>query len=349
MSNPVLALDEITPEWLSILLQHEVSSVTATPIGTGQVGATYRLTLTGTDVPKSIIAKLPSNDELSRTTGKSHLTYLRESRFYQQFAGQRQMAVPEHLYIAFDEDSHDFTLIMHDLPGHRPGNQLIEPTREEALLAMDAAASIHAGWWGDPMLDTLDWPNGTKAVPPALDVDALYAMFWPAFCDRYGERINADMKMVGEQFLGRVGANSAAMQSPRCLTHNDYRPDNMLFDLANTTKPIIIVDWQTTGIGVGASDIAYFTGTAFDAENRLALEPELLVAYKNALIKHGVSAADLGNLEEDYARSAVSGFLMGVTASMVVEQTERGDAMFLAMASRSASMVLDHRELAMPD
>jgi hypothetical protein len=32
----------------------------------------------------------------------------------------------------------------------------------------------------------------------------------------------------------------------------------------------------------------------------------------------------------------------------VVERTERGDAMFLAMASRSAAMVLDHRESALP-
>jgi hypothetical protein len=72
------------------------------------------------------------------------------------------MAVPDHLYIAFDEESHAFTLIMHDLPNHVQGNQLGEPSREEAMLAVDAAASIHAAWWGDPMLDTLDWPNGNK-------------------------------------------------------------------------------------------------------------------------------------------------------------------------------------------
>ena len=39
--------------------------------------------------------------------------------------------------------------------------------------------------------------------------------------------------------------------------------------------------------------------------------------------------------------------MMGVTASMVVQQTDRGDAMFLTMAERSAHMVLDHREIAL--
>jgi hypothetical protein len=34
---------------------------------------------------------------------------------------------------------------------------------------------------------------------------------------------------------------------------------------------------------------------------------------------------------------------------MVVGQTERGDAMFLAMCERSARMVLDHAEIALPN
>lgn len=344
----VLSLEEITPVFLSGLLGREVTSLSASPIGTGQVGATYRLTLQGNGIPETLVAKLPSNDELSRTTGKSHLTYLRESRFYQQFAGRKPMAVPDHLYIAFDEDSHAFTLIMHDLPSHRAGNQLVEPTREEALLAMDAAASIHAAWWGDPMLDTLDWPNGTRAVPPPLDVDALYQMFWPAFCDRYGQRVTADMRTVGERFLGKLAAHHAAHQSPRCLTHNDFRADNMLFALDEPEKPIVIVDWQTTGVGVGAGDVAYYVGTSFDPETRRALEPELLAAYRGGLLSRGIAEGDLEALDNDIYACAVNGFIMGVTAAMVVVRTDRGDDMFLAMARRSAAMVLDNAERAFP-
>ena len=186
MTNPVLTLEELTPQWLTACLQRHgynviVQSVTSRPIGTGQVGATYRLSLNyageADGAPPTLVAKLPSNDRLSRATGKTHMTYIRESRFYQLFAGKRPMAVPDHLYIAFDEESHDFTLLMHDLPHHVPGNQLAVPSLSEAELAMDAAASIHAGWWGDAMLDQLDWLSGTKAVPPPLDGEALFAMF----------------------------------------------------------------------------------------------------------------------------------------------------------------------------
>lgn len=344
----VLSLEEITPQWLSKLLGREVTALDTKPIGTGQVGATYRLTLTGDKVPATLVAKLPSNDELSRTTGKSHLTYLRESRFYQQFAGQKPMAVPDHLYIAFDEESHAFTLIMHDLPHHRPGNQLSEPSREEALAAMDAAASIHAAWWGDPLLDTLEWPNGTRAVPPPLDIDALYAMFWPAFCDRYGDRVTGNMHAVGERLTGKLAALHASHKSPRCLTHNDYRPDNMLFDLSDVEKPIVIVDWQTTGVGVGAGDIAYFLGTAFEPDNRRDLQPELLASYRDGLLSRGVPEADLTSQEDDFWACSVNGFVMGVTAAMVVERTDRGDEMFLAMARRSAALAIENPAKAFP-
>ncbi len=347
---PVLTLDEITADWLSEILQAQVVSVTATPIGTGQVGATYRLTLdygsgSGTS---TLVIKLPSKDPLSRATGKSHMTYIRESRFYQQFAGRKPMAVPDHLYIAFDEDSHAFTLLMHDLPKHRAGNQLVAATPREAALAMEAAATFHAGWWGDPTLDTLDWLSGTRAVPPQLDIEAIYAMFWPSFCDRYDERVTENMRTVGEAFVGRINQWSESRKGQRCLTHNDFRPDNMLYHLDDPAKPIVIVDWQTVGVGTGAGDIAYYLGTALDPETRQTQEKALFDIYSESLKANGVTNLDIATAWDDYRRSAIAGFLMGVTASMVVGQTDRGDTMFLAMCERSAAMVLDHRDLAIP-
>jgi Phosphotransferase enzyme family len=346
--------DDVTPQWLTQLLRSHgyetlVTDVSTKQIGTGQVGATYRFTLNQNgNGPASVVGKFPSNDPLSKATGKSHLTYIRESRFYQLFAGKKPMPVPEHLFIAFDDDSHDFALIMHDLPHHDVGNQLSFPTYDEAMRAMGAAAAIHAAWWGDPMLDTLDWLNGSKAVPPPLDVEALFTMFWPAFCDRYGERVSADMKRVGDAYLGQVNAWSNASAGPRCLTHNDFRPDNMMFDLSNPRQPIVIVDWQTVGVGNGAGDIAYFMGTALDPAMRKSEEAKLFAHYLEKLIERGVPQRDTEDLWDVYRASAFSGFLMGVTASIVVQQTERGDAMFLAMAERSAAMVIDHAEIALP-
>ncbi len=357
MTSKVPALSDLTPSWIgACLLKNgivaDVQTVTPRPIGTGQVGATYRLSITyrtgAADAPATLIAKLPSNDPLSRATGKTHLTYIRESRFYQTFAGKRPMAIPDHLFIAFDDESHDFALIMRDLPDHVTGDQLSFPNPKEAMLAMDAAATIHAAWWGDPLLDTLDWLNGTKSVPPPLDLEALYTMFWPGFCERYGNRVTANIKSVGDAFLGHVGAWSSRSCGPRCLTHNDFRPDNMMFNLNDPSQPIVIVDWQTVGVGCGAADIAYFTGTALDPAVRKSDERALIERYRHSLNASGVAMDDTLTVWDDYRRAAFSGFLMGVTASMVVGQTERGDSMFLAMCERSAQMVLDHSAMALP-
>ena len=134
---------------------------------------------------------------------------------------------------------------------------------------------------------------------------------------------------------------------PRCLIHNDFRPDNMLFLPEDSARPVVVVDWQTVGVGCGASDIAYYLGTAFDAESRRAVEQGLFARYREGLLARGISATETDALWPACTRAAIAGFNMGVTASMMVVQTPRGDEMFLAMCSRSAAMVLDHKETAL--
>jgi hypothetical protein len=88
-------------------------------------------------------------------------------------------------------------------------------------------------------------------------------------------------------------------------------------------------------------------GTALDPDMRRHTEAALLARYQVALGKNGVPTADLDGQWDAYRLAAFGGMMMGVTASMVVQQTDRGDAMFLTMAERSAHMVLDHREIAL--
>lgn len=352
MDKNVINHNDVTPEWLTELLsQHghsvRVSAVSATRIGTGQVGATYRFTLSyATDrgaAPATLVGKFQSDNPVSRESGKTTLTYLREAGFYRHFGTKKPLPVPHMLYLAFDDDSHDFALIMDDLPHHYAGNQLNSPTHAEAELAMEAAALLHAAWWQDSMLEELDWLSGAKASTPPVEIESFYAALWPAFCDRYAGRITEDMRTVGDAYLGQIGKWQARLaDAPRCLTHNDFRPDNMLFLPEDAKQPIVIVDWQTVGVGCGAYDIAYYLGTAFDAVDRRNHETKLFALYRDTLVRAGVSAADADSLWHHFRASSFAGFLMGVTASMIVERTDRGDAMFLTMCERSAAMVNDH-------
>jgi hypothetical protein len=47
------------------------------------------------------------------------------------------------------------------------------------------------------------------------------------------------------------------------------------------------------------------------------------------------------DLWDQYRLFATSGYIMAIVASMLVKQTERGDAMFAAMANRHGQQMLD--------
>jgi hypothetical protein len=314
------------------------------------MGATYRFGLTyrdaSADKPQSIIGKFTSDDPTSRATGKAQLSYLREVNFYRHYGAHQGLPIPASYFGAIHDESHAFALIMEDFPAHKVGNQLEPATLPQARLAMKAAARIHGAYWGDTGLDQHIWLNGSKACPP-MDVDGLYAMLWPAFCERYRDNIDDSIKMAGDGYVGRLNAWIGNRSGPRCLTHGDYRPDNMLFDEADTERPLVIVDWQTAGVGSGATDIAYYLGTALTPDMRRQHEYALVELWIANLIAAGVGASDTVGLWEGYKRDAVSGFLMGVLASMIVVQTPRGDAMFLAMCQRAAAMIHDHDALSL--
>ncbi|MFM1975773.1 MAG: hypothetical protein RL145_619 [Pseudomonadota bacterium] len=347
-TDPIPAPTDIKALWLAQNLGLNVSAVAAQAVGTGQVGATYRFLLSDAEAkaghPASLIGKFMSEDPVSRATGIAQLSYVREVKFYQHYGNTKPLPIPTARYAVVDEATHDFALLMDDFPNHRPGNQLSPASLEEAKLAMVAAASIHAAWWGDKGLDTHAWLNGSQAASP-MNVDGLFDMLWPAFCARYADQINDQIRATGEAYLGQINAWIAQRTGPRCLTHGDFRPDNMLFHEADPAHPIVIVDWQTAGVGNGATDIAYYLGTALTPEMRRTHEHDLVHLWIDRLIQAGVPKADTQNLWDMYRRDALAGFLMGVLASMIVAQTPRGDAMFLAMCTRAAAMVHDHRSM----
>ena len=70
-------------------------------------------------------------------------------------------------------------------------------------------------------------------------------------------------------------------------------------------------------------------------------EDDLLRAYYDDLVGAGVSDFSWDECWRDYRRATFAGLVMAVGASMLVERTERGDRMFMAMAQRHAEHALD--------
>lgn len=319
-----------------------ITGFTLTSIGTGQVGDTVRIALAydrpAPSLPASIAAKLPSRDATSRSTAAHFRLYLREVNFYARVAPLVAMRVPRVYAALVDETGCDFILLFEDLGPASVGDQLASCTIEQARLAVCQAASLHASTDNLPVLEE-EW---LLPDPAARDwIIQAYPGAQAVFRERYAGLIEPEYLAICEA-LAEHGHSWFTWQArTRCLTHGDYRLDNMLFDIGGGAEPLAVVDWQTCVTGAGTSDLGYLLGTGIGAELRRAHEDDLIDLYCAEMTHRGVPRSREA-IWDDYRIGALSGLSTAVFSAAFVERTERGDANFLSMARGACSLALDH-------
>ena len=333
--------NEFQPDWLAEKLGQPAGSLAgwmSAPIGTGQVGDSYRLNLdwksdsasvSGTR-PATIVSKCPAADPTSRQAGRDMRIYDCEVLWYSQFAPKIGIRVPYCYYTAIDDDLEHFVLLMEDVSPAQQGNQTLGGTRKQVRQALREAAILHASHWGNATTAAMDWPN--KDTSGRLDVlPAIY----PMWRERYEGRLAKDVLDLGEELAQNIAKLQQEIPSePQGLQHGDLRLDNILYSDSNGRA--IIVDWQTFTWGSPLADVSYCIGTSFaDPQERAGCEEALVSEYLGKLKEQGVTC-DAELAWRIYRSRAFGGFLMGIFAAMFVERTQRGDEMFAAMAERSA-------------
>lgn len=343
-SRIIRAIDELDAAWLAQALESgPIASFETEPIGTGQMSESHRVSLLYAEgrppgAPASVVLKLAAQDMASRATGVGLGIYAREVRFYDELGPRIGGPLPACSLALFDESEGWFTLLLEDASDARAGDQIAGCGVAEARLAMEALARLHAPVLGDPTLAGTDWLNRPSPINQAL-----VAQLLPGFIERYGERISEEHRALCERFVGRLDAWLGDRREPQGLVHGDFRLDNLLFGTGEAAKPLTVVDWQTVGWGGAVTDAAYFLGGGLRIEDRREHERELLGAYHAALLANGVEEGVLPweLCWEEYRRHAFAGVLMSILAPMIVERTERGDEMFMAMLARHAQHALD--------
>ena len=353
MSNSIALasrVEDLTPDWITQVLAASglagvrVQGFESQSIGTGQVGENIRLRLeygeNSTEGPESVVLKLPSVHAVSRATAVAQGVYKREVLFYTDLAQTLKIRTPQCLYADFDSGSHEFVLVFEDMAPAKQGDQLAGCNVEQAGLAMQEAARMHAPRWNDPTLSGLEWLShpGPDTAPLLA---GLYQSVLPGFEDRFKDRLEPHVLSLARRFGDHIGDWASFDEGPRCVIHGDFRLDNMLFGDRENSAPLCVVDWQTVGQGPPASDVAYFLGAGLLPETRRKAERELLDVYHDELTRAGVEDYSKEALFQDYRRFSFSGLVMAVVASQVVEASERGDAMFAVMAERHAEHIAD--------
>ncbi|MCB0864735.1 MAG: phosphotransferase, partial [Solirubrobacterales bacterium] len=142
---------------------------------------------------------------------------------------------------------------------------------------------------------------------------------------------------VCERLVEVLDAWESDRRPPMGLVHGDYRLDNMLFH----GEEVTVVDWQTLSIGPAMRDAAYFLTGGLKVEDRREHEESLVRAYHDELLAQGVKNFDWETCWEEYRRQPFLGLIMAIAPAMIVQRTDRGDDMFMAVVERTAQAILD--------
>jgi hypothetical protein len=348
MSADIRAPAAITADWLTAVLRQggvdaKVRSFTAKKVGTGQIGDSIRFVIdyerADKRAPRSLVGKFPSEGAESRQAGISLGNYAREVKFYKHLAATALIHTPRVYFTDVDDTTHDFVLMMEDLAPAVQGDQLKGVTLSQAFLVMEEAAKLHGSHWQDDALNELPWVSGTKSAPSPVG-NEIVTTLWRGFRDRYGARVTPKAAAIGERLCANIEAY-IKRGGPRCLIHQDFRPDNMMFASTEGGYPVTTLDWQSIAYGPGATDVAYFLAGAIGVDERREHETALIERYLEGLRRLGVTGYQRTDFMRDYALGSFQLFLTAFFAAMIVTQTSRGDDMFFQMMNSAVAQITD--------
>ncbi|MET0837360.1 MAG: phosphotransferase [Marmoricola sp.] len=333
--------DELTSAWMGEALGRPVDVRSVEAVGTGQIGACYRVSLSGPGGDETVLAKLPAADPGTREMLAG--AYRGEVTFYADLAGTVAVVVPRCDFAAMRPGTGEFTLLLEDLAPAVQGDQLAGCSVEQARTAVVNLAGLHGPRWCDPSLTLV--PGLTVNGPE--DAAVLAELYGPAtetFMEGLGDLVSEEDVDTLHGCVEVAEPWALARSERFALVHGDYRLDNLMF---GTDDAVWAVDWQTLSLALPARDLAYFVGTSLDVGDRRGAERDLVAAYHAALVGHGVTAYDEEQCWDDYRFAMVQGPLVAVFGYAYGTRTERGDRMFAAMVRRACAAIRDLETLSL--
>ena len=315
-----------------------VVAVRTDPVGTGQVADTIRIHLEydrpGAG-PPTLVAKVPSTDETSRAGAAATRTYEVEASFYRDLAAELPVRTPECWYAAHDVATNAYVVVLEDVAPAVQGDQMHGCSVTDIASAVDELALLQGPRWGDPTLLDLEWAR-RPSPEAAQGTGDLVTWAFESFQANYTARLQPETVALADRFIPRIREYVAHTPEPWTVVHGDFRADNLLFG----GPRVVVVDWQTVGLGAGPTDLAYLLGASLLPEVRRVHEDALVDRYVAGLGAQGV-VVDRDDVWTQYRRYAFGGLIMAIVAQALVVRTDRGDEMFITMADRHSRQALD--------
>jgi hypothetical protein len=289
-----------------------------------------------------VVLKVAATDQVSRQTPLAMGLYEREVRFYREIAPRIRGPLARCYHAAFDGSAGVFDVLVGNANPATVGDELCGATAEQV-------GSRSSSWLGRMVRCSAirRWPAPSWLNRDAPINQALITQLYASFIDRYRDQIPPQYRTVCERLVNGFGAylaGEAASERIQGLVHGDRRLDNLLFGIAGADRALTVVDWQTVTWGPALTDLAYFLGCALPVADRRAQYDALLLAYHEALGPH--APLTLADVRDGVRGQSFFGVMMAIVSSMLVQRTDRDDAMFMTMLQRHCEHVLDIDALA---
>ncbi len=318
------SLSDITPLWLTEALSAggssgdlSVTGYTSETLaeGKGFMNQLFRLRLHfdsgSTDLPDTVIAKLPSADPMLRTVFDKLGQNRREVGFYRNLANSPYMPTPRVYHSAMDPGTGNTLLLLEDLGSLRQGDSVAGCTPAEARLCIGQLARFHASWWDRPLLDGLDWMPLREADADAYE--RIYPGAWAALVEKAGEGMPPGLRVLGDHLISDMRRIKTRLsRPPLTVVHGDYRPDNCFFSAGASSQQAVVIDWEFCTRGRGVYDVATFINEAFSPERRREVERDLLKEYHSILEEHGIRGYTFDECLYDYRLSMLELFVFWI-------------------------------------
>lgn len=352
------ASKDITASWLNEVL-HESGFLKEANIksigyeqwgvGEGFVSDMARLTMDydreAPQLPRTVVAKLPTSFESAHAVAMLFNIYEREIRFYSEVAPSSPIRTPHLIYWDVDSEQQRYILLMEDCSCYAQVDQIrgldYEKTKQVALMLAD----FHVRWWDAEDLYSFPWmPTNNGASALAL-IDT-YRSCWEASLqfEDFVAALPDGGREAGQKLHDQYSSLiDTAPDDHLTIAHFDFRVDNLFFDSNNRERPVIVFDWQASNINRGVIDLSYLLGGSIPIELRRDIEEEIIRLYHNRLQEKGISGYSWDECWEDYLKGTLIFAYIPVLAYASLDTGDaRGKQLASLLTTRHFTTIVDN-------
>lgn len=301
-------LDDVSTKWLQSTLggrTGSLASFSSESIGAAQggvIGQLARLHLNWRagatdDLPSTVVVKFPTNDVQRRLRPAYQALIAREAKFFRELATRISVPTPKCWYAEFDPDSGGGVLLLEDL-----GGGAILETGQASVADLEriaqAIAPLHAEWWGDDRLASMDW---LMSAGPMVQGAVTLVRENIDSASRWYEIHAPDLLDLTRRLPDAIEAGLFADAPPGTLIHGDLKPQNVsVFG----DEPVFF-DWQFLGHSSPGAELVQLVSEGAESDPTMEVIERVLVSYHAALTASGVAAYDYAKLRDDFALNAM--------------------------------------------